>query len=289
MIARKEFGNTGHLSTRTIFGAFALSEANQKKADEIMDTVMESGINHIDTAASYGNSETRLGPWIKHYRNNFFLASKTEKRNYTEAKEELYRSLDLLQTDSLDLWQMHNLVNVKQWDEAFAPGGAIEAFIEAKNKGLVKYLGVTGHGLAAPKMHLKSIGNYNFDSVLLPYNYVIMQNKEYAADFKKLEILCKNKNIALQTIKSLAIGKLGHKTASHNVWYNPLTKPQDINKAVHWVLGNPNVFLNTSGDFELLKLIIDAAKNFSIKTDNNTMNKLVSDNHMESLFTTDEI
>lgn len=289
MIVKKEFGNTGHKSTRTIFGAFALSEANQKMADEIMDTVMEAGLNHIDTAASYGNSEARLGPWMKKYRNKFFLASKTEKRSYEGAKEELHRSLDLLQTDVLDLWQMHNLVNVKQWDEAFAQGGAIEAFIEAKNEGLVKYLGVTGHGLAAPKMHLKSIENYNFDSVLLPYNYVIMQNKEYATDFKNLETICKNKNIALQTIKSLAVGKLGTKTASHNVWYNPLTKPQDINKAVHWVLGNPTVFLNTSGDFELLKLIIDAAKNLGPKTDNNTMNKLVSDNQMESLFTTDEI
>ncbi|MDA3890693.1 MAG: aldo/keto reductase [Salinivirgaceae bacterium] len=289
MIIKKEFGNTGHNSTRTIFGAFALSEANQKKADEIMDTVMESGINHIDTAASYGNSETRLGPWIKKYRNKFFLATKTEKRSYKEAKEELNRSLELLNTNVVDLWQMHNLVNMEQWQQAFATGGAIEAFIEAKEQGLVKYLGVTGHGLAAPKMHLMSIKKFDFDAVLLPYNYILMQNQEYSADFNKLLNVCNERSIAVQTIKSLAIGKLDNQKAQHNVWYNPLNSQDSINKAVNWVLANPDVFLNTSGDFELLKMIIKATKNLREKPNNKIMDKLVVQNNMKPLFTGNEI
>jgi len=289
MIPKAPFGNTGHNSTRTIFGAFALSEANQKKADEIMEAVIEAKINHIDTAASYGKSETRLGPWIKKYRKEFFLATKTEKRSYKDAKEELFRSLDLLNTDHVDLWQMHNLVNEKQWEQAFAPDGALEAFIEAKEQGLVKYLGVTGHGLAVAKMHLKSIEKFSFDTVLLPYNYVLMQNPDYANSFNTLCDTCKNRKIAIQTIKSLAIGKLGNKAALHNVWYNPLTKPNEIAMAVNWVLGNPDVFLNTSGDFELLKMIIKAAKNQEKKPDNDTMNELIEATGMTSLFLSNEI
>ncbi|QEN03456.1 aldo/keto reductase [Thiospirochaeta perfilievii] len=180
------FGNTGHKSTRILFGAAAFYDVDQLTADKCMEHVIESGINHIDTAASYGKSELRLGPWIKKYRDKFFLATKTEKRSKKEALEELYRSLDKLNTDHIDLWQMHLLIDEDHWQQTYSEGGALEAFIEAKEKGLAKHLGVTGHELVVPKMHIRSLKEFDFESVLLPYNYALMRNEQYNKDFNEL-------------------------------------------------------------------------------------------------------
>ncbi|MDA3816236.1 MAG: aldo/keto reductase [Prolixibacteraceae bacterium] len=271
MIHKKEFGRTGHLSTRTIFGAFALSTASEKEAEQALEIVLEHGINHIDTSANYGDSEQRLGPWMKHYRDKFFLATKTDKRTKKEAKEELHQSLDKLKTDHLDLWQMHLLADPTEWETAMNEGGALEAFVEARDEGLVSYLGVTGHGVSIPDMHLKSIEKFDFDSVLLPYNFTMMQNEQYAAGFNQLLNECKKRNIAVQTIKAIAKGQNTGNTNPHNVWYSPLTDDEAIKHAVHWVLGNEDVFLNTSGDIKLMKKVLEAAEGFKTKTDEEVM------------------
>ena len=201
MIELKEFGRTDHKSTRTIFGAFALSNISQYEADKLLDVLFEFGINHIDTAPSYGDSEIRIGPWMKKHRSKFFLATKTEGRTYADAMFELKQSFERINIDSVDLWQMHNIINQEQWEIAMKPGGAIDALIEAKQKGWTKHIGITGHGLAAPRRHLESLKRYDFDTVLLPYNYVLMQNEQYASDFQKLVEICKERNVAIQTIK----------------------------------------------------------------------------------------
>ena len=262
MIHMKPFGRTGNDSSRAIFGAASLSSVTQDEANHTLEILLKYRINHIDTAASYGNSERRIGPWMKDYRNNFFLATKTEKRTYLEAKEELHRSLDRLKVDYVDLWQMHLLVDPDEWNIAMDTGGAIEAFVEAKEQGLTRFLGVTGHGLSTPSVHLRSLDNYDFDSVLLPYNYILMQNHNYAAEFNKLVAICSERKVAIQTIKSIARGPLDEKPSNHAVWYDPLEENEAIDHAVTWVLGNPRVFLITVGDIHLLRKVLKAADKF---------------------------
>jgi len=259
MIERKSFGRTGHLSSRTIFGAASLSKVKQSEADLTLDLLLEYGVNHIDTAASYGDAELRIKPWMKKHRKDFFLATKTEERTYQGAKEELQRSLERLGVEQVDLWQMHLLVDPQEWEIAMGPGGALEAFQEAKEAGLARYLGVTGHGLTIPAMHLRSLERYDFDSVLLPYNYLLLKDPDYAADFEQLMDVCRTRNVAVQTIKSLARGPKVEGDDRYAVWYDPLVEEEAVRHAVHWVLGDPRVFLNTVGDIHLLPKVLHAA------------------------------
>ena len=193
MIEKIPFGRTGHLSTRTLFGAAALSKVSQAEADSTLEVLLDYGVNHIDTAVMYGEAELRIGPWMEDHRGDFFLATKTEERTYQGAWDELQGSLERLRTDHVDLWQMHVLINPEEWEVAMGPGGALEAFIEAREKGLTRYLGVTGHEVTVAAMHLRSLERFDFDSVLLPYNYPMMQNPQYATDFEALINLCKNR------------------------------------------------------------------------------------------------
>ncbi len=263
MIPKLSFGRTGHLSTRTLFGAFAVGFIPQVEADRVLDLLLSYGINHIDTAHSYGDAELRLGPWMKRHRQDFFLATKTEQRTYRGAWDELQQSLERMQTDHIDLWQMHLLVDPDEWDVAMGPGGALEAFVEAREQGLVRYLGVTGHGVTVAQMHLRSLARFDFDSVLLPYNYSMMQNPQYAADFAALTAVCDERHVAIQTIKSLARGSWGAKPQTRNTWYEPFEKEAEIETAVHWVLNRPGIFLNTAGDPDLLPLVLAAASRFT--------------------------
>lgn len=263
MITQQPFGRTGHLSTRTLFGAAALGRVTQGEADQTLDLLLEYGVNHIDVAASYGDAERRVGPWMRSCRQRFFLATKTEKRTYQEAKEELHRSLERLRVDQIDLWQMHILVDPDEWQVAMGPGGALEAFVEAREQGLVRFLGVTGHGVTIADMHRRSLERFDFDSVLLPYNYAMMQNETYAAAFESLLTVCQERNVAVQTIKSLTRGPWGDKPRTHSTWYEPFTDQTEIDTAIHWVLNRPGIFLDTVGDIHLLPQVLAAASQFS--------------------------
>jgi len=209
MIEKIPFGRTGHNSTRTLFGAAALWDVSQAEADATLDVLLKYGVNHIDTAASYGNAELRVGPWMKEHRQDFFLATKTEQRTKKEALEELQRSLERLQVDHVDLWQIHAITEPEPLEIALGPGGALEAFVEAREQGLTRFLGITGHGTQIAGLHMRALEHFDFDSVLLPYNYPMMQNPQYAADFEKLYQMCRERNTAVQTIKSLAVGRWG--------------------------------------------------------------------------------
>jgi aryl-alcohol dehydrogenase-like predicted oxidoreductase len=259
MIETRPFGRTGHQSTATIFGGAALWDVTQDEANKTLDVLLEYGVNHIDTANSYGKSEERIGPWLEPYRDRFFLASKTGDRTYAGAWEHLKRSLDLLHTDHLDLWQLHFLLGADEWQVAMGPGGALEAMLEAREQGLVRFLGVTGHELGIARRHLESLARFDFDAVLLPYNYPLMQNPAYAADFTALLERCRAGNVAVQTIKALAQGPWGDDAHTATTWYKPFTDPADIARAVGWVLQTPDVFLNTAGDTTLLPRILEAA------------------------------
>ncbi|MFN8529708.1 MAG: aldo/keto reductase [Anaerolineae bacterium] len=282
-IARQAFGRTGHLSTRAIFGAAALGQVTQAEADKTLELLLEYGVNHIDTAASYGDSELRIGPWMRKYRDQFFLATKTGERTYAKAKAEFEQSLRRLQVDSVDLIQLHYLVGEQEWQIAMAPGGVLEYLLEAKAKGLVKYIGVTGHDVAIVKMHQKSLERYDFDSVLLPFNYPMMQNPTYAEGFQRVLEMAKARNVAVQTIKSIT--RRPYQGAStHATWYEPLTTQASIDKAVHWVLGEEGVFLNTAGDIHLLPKILDAASRFEARPTEADMQAMAGEWEMKPLF-----
>ncbi len=275
MIAQAAFGRTGHMSTRTIFGAAAFGQVTQEEADRTMELLIQYGVNHIDTAASYGQSELRIGPWMDTYRKQFFLATKTGDRTYQEARDSIYRSLERLRTDQLDLIQLHNLVDPEEWDVAMGPGGALEAAVEAREKGLVRYIGVTGHGITIAEMHRRSLERFDFDSVLLPYNYILMQNQQYAADFEALMQMCQERNIAVQTIKAITRAPWGERPQTAATWYEPLTEQDDINKAVSWVFGRAGVFLNTVGDIHILPRVFEAASNPQERPSDETMADLM--------------
>ncbi|MEO1289866.1 MAG: aldo/keto reductase [Chloroflexota bacterium] len=284
-IPKSPFGRTGHESTRTIFGAAAFSDVTQDEADQTMNLLIEYGINHIDTAASYGDSELRLGPWMKTHREQFFLATKTGERTYDKAKAEFENSLKRLQVDSVDLIQLHYLVGEEEWEIAMAKGGVLEYLEEAREQGLVKYIGVTGHDVAIARMHRKSLERFDFDSVLLPYNYPMMQNEIYAQGFVEVLKLAEERNVAVQTIKSITRRPYVSDARSHATWYEPLTAQADIDLAVHWVLGQDGVFLNTAGDIHLLPKVLDAASRFETRSSDDTMQDLVANKVMQPLFT----
>lgn len=264
MILKQHFGRTGHLSTRVIFGGFALSNATEYQADKTLELLLSYGINHIDTARDYGNSEELIGRWMRRHRAEFFLATKTSARTYEGAREDILRSLDALQVENVDLLQLHNLVNSDDWEQAFSAGGALEALLEAKEKGFTRFVGVTGHGLNAPRMHLRSIQFFPFDSVLVPYNWVLMKIPDYSTAFRSLYKECCEKKIAIQTIKAVA-RRLWKGQPTTNTWYEPLQEQEDIDRAVHWVLAKPRLFLNSVGDLEILPRVLCAAANFELE------------------------
>lgn len=285
-IAKKEFGRSGHLSTRLLFGAAALSGVTQDEADQTMELLIEHGINHIDTAASYGDSELRLGPWMEKRRDEFFLATKTGERSYDKAKAEFERSLQRLRVSEVDLIQLHYLVGEDEWEVAMGPNGVLKYLCKAREQGLVKYIGVTGHDVAIARMHQKSLAHFDFDSVLLPYNYLMMQNPTYRAGFEEVVRMCKAHNRAVQTIKSITRRPYPSQSQhhSHATWYEPLTDQPSIDKAVHWVLGNEDVFLNTAGDIHILPKVLDAAARFEERTPDGVMQAMVAEWQMEPLF-----
>lgn len=284
MIEQATFGRTGHNSTRTIFGAAALGAVTQAEADETLELLLQYGINHIDTAASYGESELRIGPWMAQHRNNVFLATKTGDRTYAAARDSIHRSLERLRVDSVDLIQLHNLAEPDEWQIAMGPGGALEALVEARDQGLVRFLGVTGHGWGIAATHKRSLEHFDFDSVLLPYSYILMQNQQYAADFEALVALCQTRNVAIQTIKAITQSPWGDVPQTRATWYRPLEDQADIDLAVDWVLGRPGVFLNTVGDIHVLPKVLDAAHRSTSRPSDETMQSLLAEREMEPLF-----
>jgi aryl-alcohol dehydrogenase-like predicted oxidoreductase len=273
-IMKMPFGRLAHPSIRTLFGAAALSRVSQDEADRTLDVLLKYGVNHIDVAAGYGEAELRIAPWLKRYPDHFFVATKTGERTAQAGKEELHRSLDRMGIDHVDLWQLHNLVDPIDWDVALSPGGVIEAAVEARQHGLIGGIGVTGHGLQIAATHRRSLERFDFDSVLLPYNYITMQNVYYAANFNALLEICQQRNIAVQTIKSIALQPWMGQPQTHSTWYQPLRNQEDIDMAVWWVLAKPGIFLNTVGDLNLLPKVLDAASRFEEGTPDLSLSSL---------------
>ena len=265
MIETLPFGRSGHPSTRLIFGAAALWRASQQEADRTLEQLLVAGVNHIDAAASYGDAELRIGPWMERHRDRFFVATKTGERSYAAARDQIRHSLERLRVERVDLLQLHNLVKEDEWEIAMGRDGALRAAIEARDEGLVRFIGVTGHGTRVAAMHLRSLERFDFDSVLLPMNPAMLRDAQYAAEFEQLLAVCRERNVAVQTIKSIARRRWQDGTApTHDTWYEPLTDEADIERAVHWALARPGVFVNAAGDLRLLGPTIRAAESFAM-------------------------
>ncbi len=263
MIPTHPFGRTGHESARVLFGGAALGACAQAEADAALERARAHGINHIDTARGYGESEVRIGAWLQGSSEGLFIATKTRERTYAAAREQIRDSLRRLGLPRVDLLQLHNLVEPEEWEVALGPDGALRAAVEAREEGLVRFIGVTGHGLQAPAMHLRSLERFDFDSVLVPCNYVLLQNPQYRSDFEALLAACAERDVAVQTIKSIARGPWGEGQAqTRRTWYEPLEEPAAIERAVHWVLSWPGVFLNMVGDTALQPHVLAAAASF---------------------------
>ena len=280
------FGRTGHMSTRVLFGAAAFKDVDQPTADRTMELLAERGVNHIDTAASYGKAEERLGPWLRTNRKRVFLATKTEERTYKGAREQLRRSLDRMQVDSVDLWQMHVLIRDDEWETAMGEGGALEAFVEARDEGLVKWLGVTGHETVVPRQHLRSLERFDFDTVLLPWNWMMSRNPDYAADFNRLRKLCRRRGVALQLIKTVCHRRWAEsENRNRSSWYKPLEEQEQIDAAIHFAMGVEEAFINSAADVGLLPKILDSAASYNGPPSDEKMASLASSGGWQPLFT----
>lgn len=285
MIPLLRFGRTGHESSRVIFGAAALWNASQEEADRALELLLRHGVNHIDVAASYGEAELRVGPWMERHRERFFLATKTGARDRAGAAAEIRRSLERLRVDHLDLIQLHNLVKEEEWAQALGPDGALQACVDARAEGLVRWIGVTGHGTRVARMHRRSLERFDFDSVLLPYSFPMVQSEAYAAELEALLALCAERDVAVQTIKAVARRRWPEGASpTHGTWYEPLTDPADIAVAVRWALARPGIFVNSAGDLRLLAPTLEAASATDAVPAEGDMARVRDVRHMEPLF-----
>lgn len=271
MIERAAFGRTGHESSRVIFGAAAIARVDQQTADQVLPLLLEHGVNHIDTAAMYGDAELRIAPWLKAHPGEFFVATKTHARDGDGARASLEKSLERMGVDQVDLIQLHNLVEKDEWEVAHGRGGALEALRTAQQEGLTRFIGVTGHGLRIAEMHLRSLERFDFDSVLLPYSFTLMQNATYRGHVERLLELCAHRKTAVQTIKAIARRRwteLGPGPGQRKQsWYEPLTDPIAISRAVNHVLNHPQLFIDSSSALDQLPHVLAAADSRFVPTE----------------------
>ncbi len=259
----RRFGRTGHDSSVLIYGAASLWTCDEQVAAESVSQALDAGINHFDTAASYGVAEQVMGPLVPAMRDRIYLASKSTKRTAEAAWADLERSLELLHTDHLDLWQAHEVCTMAQLDEVFAPGGSIEAFQRAKDEGIVSHVGITGHTEQAPMVHLTGLQRFDFDAVLTPLNWVLWRDPQFRTDFEALLAEVTSRDVGLRTIKAMARRPYQDDEQRYTTWYKPFDEQTLITAAISWVLESfPQVTgIATAGETTLLGMAIEAEAN----------------------------
>ncbi|MCS7458569.1 aldo/keto reductase [Paenibacillus doosanensis] len=283
---QRQVGRLGHMSSVIMFGAASLGQVTQEEADASISFALKHGVNHFDTAASYGDAELRMGPWMPRVRGEIFLATKTGERTKEKAKEQIYRSLERLQTDRLDLLQMHAVGTIEELDKCTAPGGALEALLEAKDEGVIKAIGITGHGHQAPVTHLEALRRFPFDTVLLPLNYHLYSLPEYREAFDALLEEADRQNTALRVIKAIAKGPWGEEQdRAYATWYEPFDRQEIIDACVHFVLSFKGVAgFASAGDIHLFPKIVDAVERYGSMSDEEAQRVLNAINGYRSPF-----
>jgi len=257
------FGRTGHASTLAIFGAAAFGQISQPDADRALEAVLAAGVNHFDVAPSYGSAEERLGPWMARIREKIFLGCKTMERSAPGAAAELQRSLKRLQVDHFDLYQMHAVTTMAELDEATRPGGALEAIIKARDSGLTRFIGITGHGYDAPRIYLEALRRFDFDSVLFPINFVQYADPLYRQHAEALLKECRARSVGVMAIKSVCRGPWESEAHAYNTWYRPFDEAEMIRRSVHFTLSQDISGICTAGDTRILPMVLQACENFT--------------------------
>jgi aryl-alcohol dehydrogenase-like predicted oxidoreductase len=281
---KRRLGRTGHQSSVIIMGTAALGKATQEEADAAIDLALAHGVNHIDIAPSYGDAELRAGPWMAKIRQNIFLGCKTTKRSKGEAWDELQRSLQRLQVDKLDLYQFHAVTTMADLDAIFAPGGALEAFVEAKKQGLTKYLGITGHGLDAPRIQIEALRRFDLDTVMFPLNFVLMANPAFRKDVEELLALAQKRDVGVQCIKSICKAPWGERERRYRPWYEPFDDLATIKASIRYVLSQPITGAPSAADSRLWPAIFDAADRFVPMTEQEQADLIASAGNYEPLW-----
>ncbi|MGZ9235868.1 MAG: aldo/keto reductase, partial [Anaerolineales bacterium] len=274
-----------HMSTIAIFGAAAFWEISQQDADKVMEQIIEAGINHIDVAPGYQQAEMRIGPWMPRERERFFLGSKTQERTREAAWKEMQISLKRLQTETFDLYQFHAITTMEELDAITMKGGALEAFEEARREGLTKFIGITGHGVDAPKIYLEALRRFDFDSILFPLNFVQMRNPEYRKYAEELIAECRAKDVGTMVIKTITKAPWGERQHTATTWYEPFEKMEEIQKGVNFALSYDVTGLCTVGDTRILPMVLEACENFTRLNQDEIEEKIKSDDQYEPLFT----
>jgi len=263
---KRRFGRTNHMSTLAVFGAVALGQLDQPQADQVVQQVIDAGINHIDIAPSYGQAEARLGPWMPEFRERFFLGCKTMERTRQGLIDEFHESLDRLQVNKFDLYQLHAITTMEELDACTQPGGALEGAREMREEGLTTYIGITGHGMQAPEIFLEALSRFDFDSVLFPIYPALFDNEGYRTDALALLEACEEKDVGVMAIKSIAKELWGDREHRYHTWYVPFEEEEIIQKNVNFVLSQKLTHICTAGDYRLLGKIIEACENFEEMT-----------------------
>lgn len=258
----RRLGRTGHFSSIAIFGGAALGRVTQAVADEAIALAIRYGINHIDIAPSYGSAEERVGPWLARQRERFFVGCKTTERTRDGAGAELRRSLQRLQTDRFDLYQIHAVTSMDELDEAMRSGGAIEALTQARDEGLTQFLGITGHGAQTPRIFLEALRRFPFDTVLFPLNFIQCANTDYREAADELIAMCHDRDVGTMIIKSITKRPWGDREPTHATWYEPFTDPDLIQQAVDYALSHDVTGICTAGDTRVLPHVLKACEQF---------------------------
>lgn len=281
----RTFGRTGHPSTIAIFGAAALGQVDQAVADAAIEAALRHGVNHIDIAPSYGRAEERMGPWMPKIRERFFLGCKTQERTREGAAAELRSSLQRLQVEQFDLYQLHAVTTLAQLDEATRPGGALDALRDARAQGLTRYVGITGHGVDSPAVFREALNRFDFDSVLFPVNFVQFANPVYRENAEALLKTCRERKVGVMAIKSITRAPWGTRARANTTWYEPFTDAAMIQQAVNFTLSQAGVTgICTVGDTRVLPLVLEACERFTPLTPAEQESLITSAGQYEPLF-----
>ncbi len=260
----RRLGRTDHMSSVVIFGAAAFSNISQEQANEALDLALAHGVNHIDVAPGYGQAEERIGPWLESLRDKFFLGCKTQERDRVGAWAQLQRSLDRLHTDKFDLHQLHAVTSFEELDKALGPGGAIEALTQAREQGLTRWLGITGHGLHTPAVFASALERFDFDTVMFPIHPRLYADPQYRRDSERLLQMAADRDVGVMLIKSITRAAWGTETQNYHTWYQPYDRQQEIEGGVRFALSQPGVAgIPSAGDVRLLPMILEAAEQFT--------------------------
>lgn len=262
---KRRLGRTEHMSTLITFGGAAIGKVTQEVADVAIQNALDHGVNHFDVAPTYGDAESRLAPWMKQIRHDIFLGCKTTERTRDGAKRSIHASLERLGVSAFDLFQLHSVGTMEKLDQCLGPGGAIEALLEARDEGLLTYIGITGHGLDAPKVHAEALRRFPFDTVMFPLNFVLHTNlPDYRRDYEALIARCQREDVGVHIIKTLAKSPWYDRERPPTApWYEPFDDQETIDHAVAFNAGQPIHTLCSSADVTVIPKMLDAAERYT--------------------------